>query len=53
MVTATGVHLLPATGEGAYDTLPMVGWQRGSSGLDNATPLNTFYAPGGSKTDLD
>lgn len=51
--TATGVHLLPSTGEGAYDTLPMVGWRRGSSGLNDATLLNTFAAPGGSKTDLD
>jgi uncharacterized protein (TIGR02217 family) len=53
MVTATGVHLLPASGEGAYDSLPMVAWQRGSSGLNDATLLNTFYAPGSSKTDLD
>src|SRR5262249_53092169 len=51
--TAIGVHLLPSTGEGAYDTLPMVAWERGPSGLENGTNLNTLSAPGRSKTDLD
>ena len=46
-----GLHLLPATGEFVYDTVPYVGAQRGASGLDPAVPLNTFYAPGGTKTD--
>jgi hypothetical protein len=38
--TVTGVHLLPSTGEFAYDTISAVGFQRGSSGLNNATVLN-------------
>ncbi len=46
-----GVHLLPASGEFVYDTVPYDGAQRGAYGLNNAAPLNTFYAPGGSKTD--
>ena len=36
--TVTGVHLLPSTGEFAYDTISAVGFQRGSSGLNNAIP---------------
>jgi hypothetical protein len=36
------VHLLPSTGEFAYDVYPAVGWQRGSSGFNNATVLNFF-----------
>jgi hypothetical protein len=39
-VNLIGIHLLPSTGEFAYDIYPAVGWQRGSSGLNNATILN-------------
>jgi uncharacterized protein (TIGR02217 family) len=45
-VNLPGVHLLPSTGEGSYDTIPMVGWQRDSSGLANATILNFFSNQG-------
>ncbi len=51
MTTITGVHLLPASGEFVYDTIPFSGAQRGASGLNPYTALNTFFAPGGSKTD--
>ena len=43
-----GVHLLPATGEFTYDTIPHTG-ARGRASRNSA--LNTFYAPGGTKTD--
>jgi hypothetical protein len=46
-----GVHLLPSTGEFAYDTIPYFGFQRGASGLNNGTNMNTLYVPGGTKTD--
>ena len=46
-----GVHLLPSTGEFAYDTIPYFGFQRGASGLNNGTNMNTLYAPGGTTTD--
>jgi hypothetical protein len=46
-----GVHLLPSTGEFAYDTIPYFGFQRGASGLNNGTNVNTLYVPGGTKTD--
>jgi uncharacterized protein (TIGR02217 family) len=49
--TVTGVHLLPSTGEFAYDTISAVGFQRGSSGLDNATVLNFFSSSAGAPTD--
>jgi hypothetical protein len=42
-----GVHLLPATGEFAYDTLP----HTGARPSEPQQALNTFYAPGGTKTD--
>ena len=42
--TVTGVHFLPSTGEFAYDTISAVGFQRGSSGLDNATIPETFFS---------
>jgi uncharacterized protein (TIGR02217 family) len=48
---AIGVHLLPATGEYAYDTIPFSGAQRVAAGLGPMNPMNTFFAPGGSKTD--
>jgi hypothetical protein len=44
-VNLTGVHLLPSTGEFAYDVYPAVGAQRGSNGLDNLTAQNTFSNP--------
>jgi hypothetical protein len=42
-----GVHLLPATGEFTYDTVAHEGARLGAS----LSPLNTFFAPGGAKTD--
>ncbi len=51
MVFVGGVHLLPATGEFAYDTIPAQGAQRVAAGLGPLLPMNCFYAPGGSKTD--
>ena len=42
MVTAKGVHLLPANGEFVYDTIPWVGAQRGLSALKPFGPMNTF-----------
>ena len=54
MPTFTGIHLLPATGEYAYDTIPFIGAQRNFFSDDSLLPaqfLNTFFAPGGSKTD--
>ena len=44
-VNLIGVHLLPSTGEFAYDIYPAVGAQRGPSGLDNLTVQNTFSNP--------
>jgi hypothetical protein len=41
-----GVHLLPSTGEFSYDTIPAVGFQRGSSGYNNATVMNTIAGEG-------
>ena len=49
--TVTGVHLLPSTGEFAYDTISAVGSQRGSTGLNNATILNFFSSSPGAPTD--
>ena len=49
--TVTGVHLLPSTGEFAYDTISAVGSQRGSSGLNDATVLNFFSSSPGAPTD--
>ena len=49
--TVTGVHLLPSTGEFAYDTISAVGFQRGSTGLNNATILNFFSSSPGGPTD--
>lgn len=46
-----GVHLLPATGEYAYDTISAVGQQRGSTGLDNFTIMNFFSSGPGEPTD--
>ncbi len=53
MATATGVHLLPSTGEFTYDTQPFVAAQLSySTGTKfGAEPVNTYHAPGGSKTD--
>ena len=42
-----GVHLLPATGEFTYDTIAY----NGQRVTGTSQPINTFYAPGGSKTD--
>ena len=49
--TVTGVHLLPSTGEFAYDTMSALGSQRGSSGLNNTTILNFFSSSPGAPTD--
>jgi hypothetical protein len=53
MVTATGVHLLPSTGEYTYDTIPFIAAQHSwTTGLlFGAEPINTYFAPGGAKTD--
>jgi hypothetical protein len=50
---AIGVHLLPATGEWAYDTVPYIAAQHNFANgtLENAAYTNTNYASGGSKTD--
>ena len=42
MVHALGVHLLPASGEFVYDTLPYAGAQRVAAGLGPYRNLNTF-----------
>ncbi len=47
MSLLAGVHLLPSTGEFTYDPVAHDG-QRSGAAWD---PLNTFYAPGGLKTD--
>jgi hypothetical protein len=47
MPTLTGVHLLPATGEFTYDTVAFSGQRPGTA----MAPINTYHAPGGSKTD--
>ena len=48
-----GVHLLPSTGEWTYDTVPYIAAQHNFTvgGLDGAASVNTFFAPGGAKTD--
>jgi hypothetical protein len=46
-----GVHLLPATGEFVYDTIPYFGFQRGASGFNNGTNMNTLSDPTGGYTD--
>ena len=47
MATLTGVHLLPATGEFAYDPVPYLGQRASEPGL---SAING-YAGGGAKTD--
>src|SRR5271166_2504803 len=42
-----GVHLLPATGEFTYDIVAHTGALAGAQ----QQALNTFYTPGGTKTD--
>ena len=44
---SAGVHLLPATGEFTYDTIAYQGAVAGGA----LQPINTFFAPGGAKTD--
>lgn len=46
-----GVHLLPSTGEFAYDTIPYFGFQRGEYGLDQAFIMNFFADAPNNKTD--
>src|SRR5580692_5418958 len=48
MPTLPGIHLLPSTGEFTYDTIPYVGARPAVSTM---VPINTFFAPGGTKTD--
>ena len=50
-VKLPGVHLLPSTGEFAYDTIPYFGFQRGEFGLDQAFIMNFFAGAPGGKTD--
>jgi hypothetical protein len=47
MPSVLGVHLLPSTGEFTYDTVA----HRGATAGGALAALNTFYAPGGTKTD--
>ncbi len=47
MCTVPGVHLLPSTGEFTYDTIA----HTGAKPHEVFSNLNTFYAPGGTKTD--
>lgn len=42
--------MLPATGEWTYDATPYLGRRMTEASL---TPINTYFAPGGQKTDLD
>ena len=58
MAKIFGVCLLPASGEFVYDPLPAKGAQWNATGgpfgagaLATFTPINCFYAPGGTKTD--
>ncbi len=53
MAEVFGVCLLPATGEFSYDTVPAQGarWNAVTGSLMPFGPINTFFAPGGSKTD--
>src|SRR5271163_2502008 len=51
MASLLGVHLLPSTGEFTYDTVPHQGAAPAGSSLGSFETLNTFYAPGGAKTD--
>jgi hypothetical protein len=44
-----GINLIPGTGEFAYDTTPYSGKQPGAADF---TPINTYHAPGGTRTDV-
>jgi hypothetical protein len=44
-----GINLIPGSGEFAYDTVAYSGQQPGGAFL----PINTYHAPGGTKTDLN
>ena len=52
-VKLVGVHLLPSTGEWAYDTTPYSAAQYDISKgrIEAVVPVNTYHAPGGQKTD--
>ncbi len=43
------INLIPATGEFTYDTIAYSGQQPGGA----MTPINTYHAPGGTKTDVE
>jgi hypothetical protein len=43
-----GINLIPASGEFVYDTIAYSGQQPGGA----MTPINTYHAPGGSRTDV-
>ncbi len=45
-----GVNLLPSTGEWTYDVVPYQGRRVTEPAI---SAVNTYFAPGGSKTDLD
>jgi hypothetical protein len=51
MPSFLATHLLPSTGEFAYDLFPAYGFEEGSTGLDNGTILNFFSDPAGVPTD--
>ena len=48
MASALGFHLLPSTGEFSYDTVAYTGKRSTETSF---VGINTYYAPGGSKTD--
>ena len=45
-----GVSVIPASGEFIYDTVAYSGVQPGTTGF---VPINTYFAPGGTKTDFE
>ena len=45
----SAINLIPASGEFVYDTVAYSGMQPGSSTF---LPINTYHAPGGTRTDV-
>ncbi|MGA8170800.1 MAG: hypothetical protein WB816_08220, partial [Methylocystis sp.] len=45
----SAINLIPASGEFAYDTVAYSGMQPGTSTFE---PVNTYHAPGGTRTDV-
>ncbi|KAF2991161.1 glycoside hydrolase TIM-barrel-like domain-containing protein [Methylocystis sp. MJC1] len=44
------INVIPSSGEFTYDTVPYTARQPGASAF---LPINTYYAPGGTKTDFE